>query len=234
MTGADLTSGRKHIKGVSGLGEGKCIVVGAGDFTPIEINKKEGDFCIAVDGGYLYCKLVGLAVDLLIGDMDSIDENIRPEIEEMKEGNPEKVIMLNPEKDDTDTLAALRIGMERGYKDFRIYGAMGGRLEHTIANIQCLSFLKNNGRKAYIMDANVMMTVIKSESIKFDKGMDGFLSLFSLGEKARGVTIDGMKYPLREATVTNDYPIGISNEFIGEEGVITVEEGMLLLIVSWA
>ncbi|TCL58424.1 thiamine pyrophosphokinase [Kineothrix alysoides] len=216
------------------MGEGKCIVVGAGDFTPIEIDKKEGDFCIAVDGGYLYCKLIGLAVDLLIGDMDSIDENIRPEIEAMKEESPEKVIVLNPEKDDTDSLAALRIGMEKGYKDFRIYGAMGGRVEHTIANIQCLSFLKNNGRKAYIMDANVMMTVIKNESIKFDKGMDGFLSLFSLGEKARGVTIEGMKYPLKEATVTNDYPIGISNEFIGEECVITVEEGMLLLIVSWA
>ncbi len=214
--------------------EGKCIVVGAGDFTPIEIDKKEGDFCIAVDGGYLYCKLIGLTVDLLIGDMDSIDENIRPEIEAMKEESPEKVIILNPEKDDTDSLAALRIGMEKGYKDFRIYGAMGGRVEHTIANIQCLSLLKNNGRKAYIMDANVMMTVIKNESIKFDKGMDGFLSLFSLGEKARGVTIEGMKYPLTEATVTNDYPIGISNEFIGEGCVITVEEGMLLLIVSWA
>jgi thiamine pyrophosphokinase len=224
----------KILKECCVLAKGRCIVVGAGDFTPIEIDKKEDDLCIAVDGGYLYCKLIGLTPDLIIGDMDSVDENIKLEISDIKKTNPEKVIELNPEKDDTDTLAALRIGVERGYENFRIYGAMGGRVEHTFANIQCLSYLKNNGRKAYIMDANVMMTVIKNESVRFDKSMDGFLSVFSLGEKAEGVTIAGMKYPLSGATVTNDYPIGISNEFIGEAGTVSVENGMLLLIVSWA
>lgn len=215
------------------MNKGNCIVIGAGDFTLSEIDIKEDDFCIAVDGGYLYCKLLGIVPDLIIGDMDSVDENTRADIENIKKTDTVKIVELHPEKDDTDMLAALRIGMEKGYEVFRMYGGMGGRVEHTIANIQCLSHLKNSGKKAYIMDANVMMTVIKNESVRFDRSMEGYMSLFSLGEKAQGVNISGMKYPLSQATVTNDYPIGISNEFIGEEGIVSVENGMLLLIVTW-
>lgn len=211
-----------------------CIVISAGDFTPLDIVKKEGDLCIAADGGYLYCRILGIEPDLIVGDMDSVDEGVRNEIERIRERQPEKLILLKPEKDDTDTLAALRIGLEKGYKDFCIYGAMGGRIEHTIANIQCLSFLKNNGAKAYIMDADVMMTVIKDESIRFNSGMEGFMSLFALGDRAEGVSITGMKYLLDQAVVTNDYPVGISNEFIGKEGQVTVSRGMLLIIVSWS
>lgn len=212
---------------------GRCIVIGAGDFTPVDIVKKEDDYCIAVDGGYLYCKMIGIEPDLVVGDMDSIDESVRGELEALIENEPSRIVILQPEKDDTDTLAALRIALDKGYRNFLIYGAMGGRLEHTIANIQCLSFLKNQGAKAYIMDAEVMMTVIQNETVKFNKKMEGVLSMFSLGERAEGVTITGMKYCLNQAIVTNDYPIGISNEFIGEEGQVTVEKGMLLLIVSW-
>lgn len=212
----------------------KCVIISAGDFTPIDIEVKEGDMCIAVDGGYLYCKMLGMEPDLVIGDMDSMDESVYGDIERMQAETPEKVCVLNPEKDDTDTLAAIRIGLEKGYRQFRIYGALGGRVEHTIANIQCLSYLKNQGAKAYIMDANIMMTVIKNETVHFNKAMEGYMSLFALGEKAEGVTINGMKYLLENAVVTNDYPVGISNEFIGEEGEVTVKNGMLLLIVTWA
>lgn len=211
-----------------------CVIISAGDFTPMDIEVKEGDMCIAVDGGYLYCKMLGLNPHLVIGDMDSLDDSVRDDIERMKQETPEKVCELTPEKDDTDTLAAIRIALEKGYRQFRIYGAMGGRVEHTIANIQCLSFLKNQGAKAYIMDANVMMTVIKDETVRFNKAMEGYVSLFALGEKAEGVTIGNMKYELSDAVITNDYPIGISNEFIGKEGQVTVKNGMLLIIVTWA
>lgn len=210
-----------------------CVVISAGDFTPVDIKIKEDDYCIAVDGGYLYCKMLGIEPNLIVGDMDSIDESVVQDIETIKAAEPERVIILNPEKDDTDTMAALRIGLEKGFQSFHIYGAMGGRLEHTIANIQALSFLKNQGAKGYVMDANVMMTVIKDETVKFNRNMEGYMSLFSLGERAEGVSIAGMKYLLDKATVTNDYPIGTSNEFIGEEGQVTVEKGMLLLIISW-
>lgn len=214
--------------------QGKCIVICAGDFTPAEIKKKDGDFVIAVDGGYLYSKILETAPDLIIGDFDSVPETEREELSVMKQTDKDRIVELNPCKDDTDTLAALRIGLQKGYRNFHIYGAMGGRLEHTIANIQCLHFLKNNGAKGYIMDAECMMTVIQNETVTFHKDMEGFLSLFSLGEKAKGVTLKNMKYPLEKAEITNDFPIGISNEFTGEAGEVTVEEGTLLAIVRWA
>ena len=214
--------------------QGKCIVICAGDFTPVEIKKKDGDFVIAVDGGYLYSKILEIAPDLIIGDFDSLPRAEREELSVMKQTDKDRIVELNPCKDDTDTLAALRIGLKKGYRNFHIYGAMGGRLEHTIANIQCLHFLKNNGAKGYIMDAECMLTVIQNETVTFHKEMEGLLSLFSLGEKAKGVTLKNMKYPLEKAEITNDFPIGISNEFTGEAGEVTVEEGTLLAIVRWA
>ena len=209
-----------------------CIVIGAGDFSPVEIKREAGGICIAVDGGYGYCKMLGIEPDFIVGDMDSLEEGVRGEIEEMRERNPEKLVLLDREKDDTDMLAALRIALKKGFRKFGIYGALGGRVEHTIANIQCLGFLKNNGAEACIIDGNTRITVIKNETIRFQKETEGYLSLFALGDQAEGVTIAGMKYLLDRVTVTNDYPIGISNEFIGEEGQITVENGMLLIIIS--
>ena len=100
---------------------------------------------IAVDGGLSYCGILELEPDLLIGDFDSVSEEEKEAIEIIKAQAPEKVIELCPIKDDTDMLAALKLGLEKGYSDFRIYGGTGGRLEHTIANIQCLLFLKEQG-----------------------------------------------------------------------------------------
>ncbi len=210
-----------------------CFIVGAGDMTLTEIERKEGDMCIAADGGYLYCRMLGLEPDFVIGDMDSLDESVREDVEKLSEEAPEKVRILSPEKDDTDMLAAVKAGFAAGYRRFCLYGALGGRVEHTIANIQCLSYIRNCGAKGYIMDGSVLMTVIKDETVRFQKSMEGFMSLFSLGERAEGVTIQGMKYLLDGAVVTNDFPIGISNEFIGEQGVVTVEKGMLLVIITW-
>ena len=210
-----------------------CFIIGAGDMTLTEIDRQEGDMCIAADGGYLYCKILGLEPDLMIGDMDSLEESVREDMEKLGEEAPEKVRILSPEKDDTDMLAAVKEGFAAGYRRFCLYGALGGRVEHTIANIQCLSYIRNRGAKGYIMDGNVMMTVIKDETVRFQKSMEGFMSLFSLGERAEGVTIQGMKYLLDNAVVTNDFPIGISNEFTGEQGVVTVEKGMLLIVIAW-
>lgn len=209
-----------------------CIIIGAGDLALMNIEIKEGDLCIAADGGYAHCKRLGICPNLIIGDMDSLNEELQENVEEIERNSPEKIIRLCPEKDDTDTLAALKAGMERGYKSYRLYGAMGGRIEHTIANIQCLVYLKNHGADGYILDEGISISVIKDAKAVFGNKMEGCLSLFALGEKAEGVTITGMKYPLKNATITNGYPIGISNEFIGKESMVAVNDGMLLMILS--
>lgn len=213
--------------------EKKCFIVGAGDLTVGALSKGEEDFLIAVDGGLSYCGVLGEEPDLIIGDFDSLTEKEREALELLEKQTVDRVIRLKPEKDDTDMLYALKWALERGYREFRIYGATGGRLDHTLANIQCLLYLKNHGASGYLMDGNSMVLVLKNETVQFQKNLEGYLSLFSLGERAEGVTIRGMKYPLEGYTVTNDYPIGISNEFIGEKAQVSVEKGELVCLISY-
>lgn len=213
---------------------GKCIVIGAGDLTVNNLDYNcETDYLIAVDGGIMYCQILQLEPDLVIGDFDSVTGEWKDAVLYIKEKVPEKVVTLLPEKDDTDMYAALKKGLEAGYSNFRIYAGTGGRLEHTIANIQCLLFLKHNNAVGYIMDGGGMILVIENESVSFRREMEGYLSVFSLGKEAKGVTIKGMKYELDDYIMSNDYPIGISNEFCGETAEISVKEGQLAIIVSW-
>lgn len=213
--------------------DGKCIVIGAGDLTLGELNIGEEDYCIAVDGGLSYCGILGVEPDKIIGDFDSVSDQEKEALSLIRSQAPDRVITLVPEKDDTDMLAALKYGLELGYRDFRIYAGTGGRLDHTLANIQCLLYLKNRDAVGYLMDGTGMILVLQNESVHFRREMEGILSLFSLENKAKGVTIQGMKYPLEGYTMTNDYPIGISNEFIGEPAAISVEEGRLVCMISW-
>lgn len=213
---------------------GKCVVIGAGDLTLGEIPIGEADLVIAVDGGLGYCGVLGVEPDLILGDFDSVSEKEAEAIEILEQQIPERIIRLRKEKDDTDMLAALKEGLARGYRQFRIYAGTGGRFDHTLANIQCLLFLKNHDAVGYLVDGTGMMLVIKNEAVHFQRNLEGVLSLFSLVEESRGVTIEGMKYLLQSDVVRNDFPIGISNEFIGEEAMIAVEDGTLACMISYA
>ena len=212
---------------------GKCILIGAGDLTVGELKKGKDDFCIALDGGIGYCGFLNVEPDLIIGDFDSVTEEERIAVETIEREAPERVIRLKPEKDDTDMLFALKYALEKGYQEFRIYAGTGGRLDHTLANVQCLLYLKKHDAVGYLMDGNGMIMVLKNESVRFRKNMEGVLSLFSLGERCEGVTITGMKYCLDNAAITNDFPIGISNEFIGQEAEIKVLNGELVCMISY-
>ena len=214
---------------------GKCILIGAGDFTyqsGESVAVTEGDYVIAVDGGYTYCERLGIVPDLIVGDMDSLTDILQEKIEELARTDPEKVIRLPCEKDDTDMRFAMKKGLEKGCQEFVLYGALGGRLEHTIANIQCLLYLKEQGVKATIADEKYTVFLLKNETVSFAEESTGFFSLFALQKQASGVTIRGMKYPLEDVLLTEDFPLGISNEFIGEAAEITVREGTLLAIIS--
>lgn len=213
---------------------GKCIVIGAGDLTLGNIAVGEKDFVIAVDGGLGYCGVLEVEPDLLIGDFDSVSEEEEKAVRLLEQEIPDRVIRLAREKDDTDMLAALKEGLARGYRQFHIYAGTGGRFDHTLANIQCLLYLKKRDAVGYLIDGTGMILVICGEAVHFRKNLEGTLSLFALGERARGVTISGMKYELENAELTNDFPIGISNEFIGEEAMISVEEGELVSMISYA
>lgn len=211
----------------------RAVIIGAGDISVSSIPLKEEDLVIAADGGYVYCKMLGIVPDIILGDLDSVEEEDAREIAEIYKQDPERVVLLPSEKDDTDTLAAIRVGLSEGCKQFLIYGGQGGRLEHTIANIQCLKFLKEQGAVGYLMDGTGMVLVAQNETVRFKKEMEGYLSLFAMDAKAEGVTIRNMKYELDNAVITNSFPVGVSNEFIGEEGEITVKEGTVCIIIAW-
>lgn len=210
----------------------KCVVVGAGEIAPAFKREmiKCGSTVIAVDGGLAACLETEILPDYIIGDFDSVGKREENLIEQWKQNYPHKIIQLSPQKDDTDMLAALKWGMQLGYRDFEIWGGTGGRPEHTIANIQSLLYLKKRGCKGCMRAEHSIIRVLKNETMIFPKESCGYLSLFSLRAEAKGVSISHMKYPLNDYMMTNDFPIGVSNEFIGEEAQISVREGEILVI----
>ncbi len=218
--------------------EPKCVIISAGSFPNVEIDLQEGDLCIACDAGFKYAQQLGILPDLIVGDFDSAAEagaDVARGIEEIALADPDRIVRLEVKKDDTDTLRAVKIGLSRGYKKFYLYGCLGGRrLDHSLANIQTLLYIKRNGAVGYIMTADTMLMVAENETIHFHRGNTGYVSVFSLSEVARGVTLKGLMYSMDHGSLSNDFPLGVSNEFIiDEEAEITVEDGTLLITVFW-
>ena len=200
--------------------EGKCYIVGAGENYGLDFKPEEGDYTIAADAGYGYLKDVGVMPDMVVGDFDSL--NYIP--------NHPNTFKLKPEKDETDTWEAVRLGMEKGYGEFHLYCCTGGRIDHTIANIQLLVHIADMGGKGFLYDRDNVLTVIKNSEIMFDKAKQGYISVFSLSDTSKGVTIEGLKYEITEAELTNRFPLGVSNEFMGKNSRISVRDGYLLIV----
>ena len=199
---------------------GICYIVGAGDNYGLDFVPRPGDYVIAADGGLNHLEQSGIKADLLIGDFDTL---------QYKPDHP-NVITLNEEKDDTDTLAAMREGINLGYTVFHIYCGMGGRVEHTIANVQLLAYLSQSDRKGFLFGRDCIMTAITNGSMAFSKHAKGSVSVFSFSGKSTGVYLKGLKYELHNATLTSTFPIGVSNEFTGKESGVTVENGTMLVV----
>ena len=199
----------------------KCIIIGAGNFQNEVITKEKGDLLICADAGYSYIKDTGLQVDLVVGDFDSLNDI----------PNNVSIYKLPKEKDVTDLFVAIEEGIKQGYTYFEIYGALGGRIEHSIANIQILAKLAAQKIKAKIVDQNTIVEVLTEGTYIYDKELEGYLSLFSLSEKSI-VSIENLKYELDKKELTYLFPLGIDNEFIGLTSTIYIHQGLVLSIIS--
>ena len=197
-----------------------CYVVGAGENFRLDFQPATGDLVIAADAGLRYLEEQGIRADLVIGDFDTL---------KYIPGHS-NTIALNAEKDDTDTLAAVREGIMAGYTSFHIYCGTGGRIDHTMANLQVLAYLSANNMRGFLFDNGTVITAMTNGSLCFGKIPCGYVSVFSCSEKAEGVTLCGLKYELNNATLTNTFPIGVSNEFIGRESSISVSSGTLFIV----
>lgn len=201
--------------------EKRCICIGAGEFKEKTILVHPNDFVIAVDGGYQHCLDIGIKVDLVVSDFDSYQKEI----------DKVEVKRSSPVKDDTDMLLALHEGMSRGYSEFVLYGAMGGRIEHTLANIQCLKYLCENNAHGVMISENSMIDVRNFGCAEYDEHCKGYISVFSLTDQSI-ISIDNLKYPLDHKTITTSYPLGIDNEFIQKKSKITIHKGCICIIKS--
>ena len=201
---------------------GICYVVGAGDCPALEFIKKSDDLVIAADAGYQYLEKAGMIPDVVIGDFDSLCR--------VPEGN--NVIRLNPVKDITDTDAAVKVGAERGYSEFHLYGACGGRIDHTLANIQLVASLAQKGLKAYIYDGKTVITAVCNSSLHFDSSYKGYISVFSHSSECSGVYLKGLKYTLENAVLTNTFPLGVSNEFLETDSEVVIGRGTAIVIFT--
>ena len=203
----------------------RCVIIAAHMESKIleVIKLREDDFVICADGGYSAACAEGITPNLVIGDFDSLSGRVAEGI---------AVERTPPEKDDTDTLLCLKRGIELGCEEFIILGGMGGRLDHTFANLQALAYGNAQGCFVLLAGKQNLATVISEETVNIPR-MEGWkLSVFSLGDYCEGVCESGVKYPLQNAVITNTFPIGVSNEFTAESATITCGKGRLLIIVS--
>ena len=218
--------------------EACAVLMCAGEYESMEIPFQEGDLKVAVDGGLVRLLDQGICPDLVLGDFDSLDEKYRPYLEKLESETPEKILKLPCEKDDTDTLYAARVCLEKGYREIIMYGGLGGRLDHTISNLQTLAWIRRQGGRGYLLGRRekrtVLVTALCGEQILFPMDYAGMFSLFALDSLVTGVTLEGMKYPLGEAELTNDFPLGVSNEIrpSGRRARAAVREGMALMILE--
>ena len=200
-----------------------CFIFGAGTFYGLYRKPRPGEYTIAADAGLRTCRQVGLTPDLLLGDFDSLGQV--PDFPNLYQ--------VPVEKDDTDTVLAARVGLRKGCREFHIYGATGGkRLDHTLANLQMLLLLRRQGARAWLYDDAFVYTALENESITIPRTVEwGLLSVFCLGADAHGIDLEGVQYPLHDATLTAGFPLGVSNHILEPQARIGVRQGSLL--VGW-
>ena len=207
------------------MNTGICYIFGAGDRTSCHIELAEEDLVIAADGGFDYLEEIGLRADCVLGDFDSVESyNL-----------PSDCIRYPKKKDDTDMMLAARLGLDKGYTEFRIYGGLGGRLDHTLGNIQVLTYLSRQDAMGTLIGDTYSLRVVTDSVVTFGKDLPenragNLCSIFSLSDVSVNVTIQGLEYEVEGTTLTNSFPLGISNEFTGRKGIISVQKGTLAVL----
>ena len=209
----------------------KTIIISGGninkDFLKNEILKGNYKNIIAVDKGLEILDECKIKPNYIIGDFDSLNEDILKKYVDVENI---KIIKLNPEKDYTDTHMALKLAIELESKEITIIGAIGTRIDHTLANVHILKEPLEKQIKCNILNENNNITLINKTSAIQKKYP--YISLIPLTTIVEGVTLKGFKYTLNNATMKVGESIGVSNEQIDDDGIIEIKEGILIVIQS--
>lgn len=193
------------------------IICGAPD-GGIDKSLVEG-LVICADKGLDHALAAGIMPDIVVGDFDSSKVQIPQGVE---------CIRVSPIKDDTDAMLAAETAMERGCSELRFFCAVGGRFDHTFANVQMLEHLRNKGATAVLYGGGEKISLLCGGEKAVIPYFSGFVSVFALTESAV-VSESGMKYPLVRHTINRSFPLGVSNEVEAERGIVEVHEGIVIL-----
>ena len=205
----------------------RCVIVGGADINNYEYIKSclhNDDFIVFCDSGLKHLEALQVKPGLIVGDFDSHD-NPQLDVE---------TIVLPCEKDDTDTVFAVKEALKRGFDDFLLISVVGARLDHTLGNVSILLYLDSLGNKGKIIDDYSEMEIVSKEPAYIDDSY-AYFSLLNISGTAKGITIENAKYPLDNAEITCEYQYGISNEvLIGHTAIIKVNTGRVLLVKVFA
>ena len=201
----------------------RCVIVGGADINNYDRicgNLTASDYMIFCDSGLKHLEQLKTKPGLIVGDFDS---HKNPHLDA-------ETIVLPCEKDDTDTVYAVKEAVRRGYCDFLLIGVVGARLDHTLGNVSILLYLDSLGKKGCIIDDYSEMEIVSGKPVSISDSYS-FFSLLNISGCARGITITGAKYPLSGAEISCEYQYGISNEVLpGQTAAVSVACGKLLLV----
>lgn len=203
----------------------RCVIITAGPMENCGCLRgliETDDYIICADGGSRHLDALSIKPDIIIGDLDSAGK--------LPDGV--EVLKFKCEKDETDTMLAVMHGLKLGFKKLLLLGGLGGRLDHTFANLCVLQYIARNGAEGYFADGNNEAFFVENGEMRFKRRENYYISVFPFGGNAIGVTERGFKYGLENALMRTDFPNGVSNEFKDEEGVISVKNGSLLIVLS--
>ena len=205
----------------------RCVIISGSPDTSVEEIKTlctDDDFIVCADSGYTFARKAGLNPALIIGDFDSLEEELPTDTE---------VVKLNTVKDDTDTEHCVMECIRRGYKDFLLLGSVGGRTDHTFANIAILSFLSEYNYHGVARNNGEEIQILKEGTYNMDGKKGLTFSVFPYGCESVNVTYKGAKYPLDSYTLTYNVSRGISNVFSDDNAEIIVNRGRAILLIYY-
>ena len=205
----------------------KAFIYTGGTIDPSAITESpcEEDITIAADSGFDNASLLGINPSVILGDFDSLNK------EKIKSIDAE-IITVPSEKDFTDTQMAVAEAIKRGAKQITIIGGLSGRLDHTLSNLAILEDNHQKGVRTVITDGNNRISYLKNDSALILRSKFKYISLIAKSKKVKGVEIEGCKYPLKNAVLTDTYQYAVSNEITGNCAFISVKKGAVLLIES--
>lgn len=203
----------------------RCVIISAAPNSDISFFKSElsdDDLVICADAGYIYARNTGIKPRVIVGDFDSA---IKP-----KSDIP--TIALPREKDDTDTMYAIKYGVSQGCKDFVLLAAAGGREDHTFANYSALLYLKHRGCTGKILAADSEIFLLENEKTELSGLKGKSFSVFPFGCASCFVTLEGFYYPLYDYELRADFPLGVSNIIASDLATVGIRDGSVIIYLT--